>query len=67
MANHRREWLPWRDLFRFGVTVLGLSPNEFWGLSLCELRLLLAPQSASLGIAPQRQDFDALMALFPDQ
>ena len=56
---------PWPDLLRLGVLRLGLSPDEFWRLSLAEWRALTAapPQDTPLS----RPDLEALLALYPDQ
>jgi uncharacterized phage protein (TIGR02216 family) len=50
---------------RLGVLRLGLSPDEFWRLSLAEWRALTAAPPQDLPLS--RPDLEALLALYPDQ
>ncbi|MEQ8405700.1 MAG: phage tail assembly chaperone [Oceanicaulis sp.] len=52
---------PWRSWFAAGVGRFGLSPAEFWALTLAEWRALT---SRSAGPAPMRRaELDALLHL----
>lgn len=53
---------PWTLLLAAGLR-LGLTPAEFWRLSLKEWRALNAPQ---LGEALSRSAFESLARQFPD-
>ncbi len=46
----------------------GISPAEFWRLSVCELRVLLEPATGQGGAHPhiRRDELEALMSNFPD-
>lgn len=54
---------PWALLLAAGLR-LGVTPEQFWRLSLREWRALNAPQ---LGEALSRSAFDALARQFPDE
>lgn len=54
----------WAERLRFAVRGLGLSPNEFWALTLAEWRALTAPAPGSAPIS--RAHLDALLAAHPD-
>lgn len=57
------EATPWRALIAAGFQ-LGVSPREFWRLSLREWRALTAPAAAADVLS--RAAFDELAQLFPD-
>ncbi len=54
--------MPWAELFRAGVTRLGLSPLAFWAMSLAEWNMLASAGTAPLG----RDKLNALLARYPD-
>jgi uncharacterized phage protein (TIGR02216 family) len=56
------EPTPWRALLA-AAQRLGVTPAEFWRLSLREWRALAAPSAEA---ALTRAAFDALAARFPD-
>jgi len=58
----------WRAWLRLAVLRFGLSPNDFWALSLCEWRALLAElgQGEGEGAALNRAGLERLRAAFPD-
>ncbi len=58
-----REPTPWRTLLNTAFHI-GVSPRDFWALSLREWRALASPQSVDV---LTRQAFDELALLFPDQ
>jgi uncharacterized phage protein (TIGR02216 family) len=51
---------PWREVMRFGIVTLQISPREFWG---CTLRELI-PLAGNGGF--QRPELNTLMKEFPD-
>lgn len=53
---------PFDDWLRLAVTVLHMSPAQFWSTSLRDFLTLQSPPIA----APQRSDIEALMKKFPD-
>lgn len=53
--------LPWAEMFRAGLR-LGLSPSEFWSLSLREWRWLAAPSDRPMVQSTLYQ----LMSTYPD-
>jgi uncharacterized phage protein (TIGR02216 family) len=54
---------PWRAWMAFGLGRLGLSPREFWTMSLAEWRAVLAAQEPyALG----RRELEDLMLEHPD-
>lgn len=55
----------WAEMLRFGVVQLGLSPGQFWRLSLVEWRWLTASAAADGPLS--RAEFDRLRALHPDE
>lgn len=55
--------IPWRQWFAFAVCSLGLSPDDFWSLTLFEWRSL-APDG---GGAMDRSGLEKLIALYPDK
>lgn len=46
----------------------GMSPTQFWGLTLPELKMILSDRdgASSLGAPPTRADLETLLARFPD-
>jgi len=59
-----RMFFPWASVIRFGLGHLRLSPEVFWRLSLVELVALIGGSGRTA--MADRQQLDALMALFPD-
>lgn len=61
--------IDWERLFETAVTVLKLSPADFWALSLPEFRLLLrgARRKMRAGDGINPEEVQALAALFPDK
>lgn len=55
--------IPWREWFAYAVLSLGLSPRDFWALTLFEWRAL-APEGAG---AMDRGGLEKLIALYPDE
>ncbi len=55
--------IPWRRWFAFAVLSLGLTPEDFWALTLDEWRFLLPDESPALG----RRGLEKLIALYPDE
>ena len=55
--------IPWRRWFQFAVLSLGLTPEDFWALTLGEWRFL-APQE---GGAMDRGGLQRLVDLYPDE
>jgi uncharacterized phage protein (TIGR02216 family) len=53
---------PWKELMRFGLNQLSLSPHEFWRCTLRELHAATGSVPAPL----QRQNLSDLMQRFPD-
>lgn len=54
----------WRSWFATAVLRFGLSPDDFWRLSVLEWRALCAgPEAAN---PPDRQTLTALMTRYPD-
>ena len=47
----------------------GMSPADFWGLTLPELKMILSDRDGTLSMAapPTRADLEALLARFPDE
>lgn len=58
---------PWSDWFVFAVSVLRLSPHEFWQLSVVEWRWLLGTTQAISGESFNRDMLDALIEQYPDK
>lgn len=54
--------LPWRLLFRSAVLGLGISPKDFWELTLPEF-LSFLPQGQGLS----REELLSMMAAYPDE
>jgi len=54
----------WQGWFAMGVRTFGLSPGDFWRLSVLEWRALCASQGGAK--PPDRQMLTALMAQHPD-
>lgn len=54
----------WADMLRFAVLQLGLSPDQFWRLSLVEWRWLTEPAPADRPLS--RAEFDRLSQAHPD-
>jgi hypothetical protein len=59
MSAHWTGWLG------FAVLRLGLTPHQFWALSLAEWRALIRP-FASISDLPDPAALKALAARFPD-
>lgn len=57
----------WQAWFAFGVVRLGLSPSDFWALSLTEWLALVRAVSEPAASPISRSDLAALMAKFPDE
>ncbi len=57
----------WQAWLAFGVVRLGLSPSEFWALSLTEWLALVRAVSGAKATPITRSDLSALMAKFPDR
>lgn len=57
----------WQAWLVFGVVRLGLSPSEFWALSLTEWLALVWAVSGPTATPISRSDLAALMAKFPDR
>ncbi len=55
--------IPWRRWFAFAVLSLGLTPEDFWALTLDEWRFLQPDESPSL----DRRGLQRLIALYPDE
>lgn len=53
---------PFDDWLRLAVTVLHMSPSQFWSTSLRDFLTLQSPRRK----APQRSAIEALMVKFPD-
>lgn len=64
MTEPERTFFPWASVLRFGLGRLRLPPDQFWRLSLPELRALIGGLDAP--VMANRQGLAALMALFPD-
>jgi uncharacterized phage protein (TIGR02216 family) len=62
------EPFPWAEAMRFGLGVLRRSPDEFWAMTLPELRAAAAGLSGGASLAPalSRTRLEALMTRFPD-
>lgn len=59
-SQQRFPWGPW---MRQAASVWGISPNEFWMLSMADWRRL-----AQTGDEPMsRQELDVLIGLYPDE
>jgi len=56
----------WRAWLRLAVLRFGLSPRDFWALSLAEWRALLAGPGEGEGAALNRAGLERLRAAFPD-
>lgn len=54
--------IPWRQWFNFAVLSLGLSPEDFWALTLTEWRFLAPEEGPRL----DARGLDRLIALYPD-
>ena len=55
----------WPALIRAGLHGLGLRPDEFWGLTPAELRVMLGEDATCAPLL--RSGLDALMTAFPDK
>lgn len=55
--------IPWREWLAYAVLSLGLSPRDFWALTLFEWRSL-APEGT---VAMDRSGLEKLIALYPDE
>lgn len=61
----QKDW--WSIAFKIGVVDLGMSPNDFWQLSLPEFQLLTQKTATSLQeYVPSRSHFEKLIKDFPD-
>jgi uncharacterized phage protein (TIGR02216 family) len=56
---------PWDQTIGFGLSVLRLSPKEFWTMTPRELALAMGPFSLAKR-APSRAVLDEMLMLFPD-
>lgn len=54
---------PWRRWFSFAVLTLGLTPEDFWALTLSEWRFLAPEEGAVLS----RTGLLRLIDLYPDE
>jgi uncharacterized phage protein (TIGR02216 family) len=59
------ERIAWGALLRLGLGRLGLTPDEFWGLTPAEL-VAMAGAGGATGRGMRRAALDALAARFPD-
>lgn len=63
--------LPWRELMEFGLGELGLSPTQFWAMSLKEICAAINGKRQlrfkDTGGAPSGADLAELIAAFPDK
>ena len=58
---------PWDEAMRFGLGVLRLPPQHFWGLTPRELAAAFEALSGrTRGLAPSRDSLAALMEKHPD-
>lgn len=57
----------WRAWLQLAVLRFGLSPTDFWALSLTEWRTLLAALAPGAGGALDRAGLEALRAAYPDE
>jgi hypothetical protein len=57
----------WRVWLQLAVLRLGLSPPEFWALSVGEWRALLDAAAPARGEAMSRAELEQLRAAWPDQ
>jgi uncharacterized phage protein (TIGR02216 family) len=58
---------PWGAAMQFGLGVLRLPPQHFWGLTPRELAAAFEALSGrARGVAPPRGTLDALMEKYPD-
>lgn len=57
----------WVAAIRFAVIQAGLSPTEFWQLSLPELSALAAASCPAVLDVPERVELDAMMLAHPDR
>jgi Conserved hypothetical phage protein (DUF2376). len=55
--------MPWAEMLRWSMAV-GISPGQFWHLSLKEWRMLTQDPHGSKPMG--RDDLKAMMALWPD-
>lgn len=55
--------MPWSQLFRSAVTVLGIDPGSFWRMSLAEWNMLARGNNEPFA----RANLDALLARYPDK
>jgi hypothetical protein len=56
--------IPWQKLFKISVIQLGISPSEFWGLTLKELQYLLTNETKDIF---SQDDLEKLQSIFPDK
>lgn len=63
-----KNWLPWQDLMAFGLGRLQLSPSQFWQMSLPEMDMAITGKHGRFKRHRPllRNDFNALMASYPD-
>lgn len=58
--------IAWRDLMRFGLSELQISPKDFWQLTPSELLMMAGEPGGSMN-AVDRSGLAALMRQFPDE
>jgi len=56
----------WRAWLQLAVLRFGLSPPEFWALTLAEWRALAEAAAPSADTAMSRAELDRLRATYPD-
>ena len=57
--------IPWRDLLRFGLCELRLSPDDFWSQTPAELLLMSGVENGA-GEILLRSELSELMKRYPD-
>jgi uncharacterized phage protein (TIGR02216 family) len=58
---------PWKDAIGFGLGVLRLSPEAFWGMTPRELAAAIEAVHGSAPPPLERGPFEALMRRYPDE
>jgi len=60
---------PWQNAMQFGLGILHLSSEKFWAMTPRELDAAYRANSGSKGFSGpiERQNFEQLMAQFPDR
>jgi uncharacterized phage protein (TIGR02216 family) len=68
VPNVPAQGLPWAEMMAFGLGLLRLSPDAFWGLTFPEFRAAARGLRGEAGLAEPlpRGAFTALMQRFPD-